>query len=103
MRLTICAAALAAMFTAAPAFAQAAPSNPSDSANATARGTVLQSHSLVNANALDFGIVTVSSTSGGTVSVPAASNAVRTTTGGVTALPSSYAAARFDGLAAPLE
>jgi hypothetical protein len=47
----------------------------------------------------------VSTTSGGTVSVSASSTPVRTTggAGGVTLLPSSFSAARFDGLAAPLE
>ena len=105
MRLNVCLAALAATLVASPAFAQAAPTFPTDTASATARGTVLQSHSLVNATALDFGIVTVDPTTGGTVSISADPSAVRTTggAGGVTPLPSTFTAARFDGLAAPLE
>lgn len=103
MRINLCLAALAATLVATPAFA--AQTFPSDTANATARGTVLQSHSLVNGSALDFGIVTVDSVNGGTVSVSASASPVRTTggAGGVTLLPSSFSAARFDGLAAPLE
>lgn len=105
MRLNICLAALAATLVASTAFAQAVPAFPTDSATATARGTVLQNHSLVNATALDFGIVTVDSATGGTVSISADQNALRTTggAGGVTPLPSTFTAARFDGLAAPLE
>ncbi|HEX8840514.1 MAG TPA: DUF4402 domain-containing protein [Sphingomicrobium sp.] len=105
MRLNICLAALAATLVATPAFAQVAPSFPTDSATATARGTVLQNHSLVNATSLDFGIVTVDTATGGSVSISADQNAVRTTggAGGVTPLPSTFTAARFDGLAAPLE
>lgn len=102
MRLNLCLAALAATLVATPALAQ---SFPSDTENATARGTVLQSHSLVNGTALDFGIVTVDPLNAGTVSVSASGSPVRTTggAGGVTLLPSSFSAARFDGLAAPLE
>jgi hypothetical protein len=102
MRLTVCFAALAATLVATPALAQ---SYPSDTATATAKGTVLQSHQLVNGSPLDFGIVTVDSVNGGTVSITASGTPVRTTggAGGVTALPSSISAARFDGLAAPLE
>lgn len=101
MRYTLLVAAVAAS-VATPAFAQAFPS---DTANATARGVVLQSHSLVNQTALDFGIVTVDPATAGTVSISASGTPVRTTggAGGVTALPSTYTAARFDGLAAPLE
>ncbi|HEV2594275.1 MAG TPA: DUF4402 domain-containing protein [Sphingomicrobium sp.] len=104
MRINLCLAAIAATLVATtPAFA--APTFPSDTANATARGTVLQSHSLVNATALDFGIVTVDPVNSGTVSVSASASPVRTAggAGGVTLLPSSFSAARFDGLAAPLE
>lgn len=105
MRLNVCLAALAAALVASPAAAQTVPAFPTDSATATARGTVLQNHSLVNASNLDFGIVTVDSATGGTVSISADQNAVRTTggAGGVTPLPSTFTAARFDGLAAPLE
>lgn len=98
MRYTLLVAAVAAS-VATPAFAQAFPS---DTATATARGTVLQSHSLVNSSNLDFGIVTVGN-SAGTVSVTASGTPVRSAAGGVTGLPSTYTAARFDGLAAPLE
>ena len=103
MRVNVCVAAAAAVLFATPALAGQA--YPSDTANATARGTVLQSHSLVNATALDFGIVTVDPLNGGTVSVSASGSPVRTTggAGGVTLLPSNFSAARFDGLAAPLE
>lgn len=102
MRLTIFAAALAATLAGTSALAA---TFPSDTANATARGTVLQSHSLVNSTALDFGIVTVDSVNSGTVSVSASATPVRTTggAGGVTLLPSTFSSARFDGLAAPLE
>jgi hypothetical protein len=102
MRLNICLAALAATLVAAPA---GAAGFPTDTATATARGTVLQNHSLVNASPLDFGIVTVDSTNGGTVTISAAASPIRTTggAGGVTPLPSSVSSARFDGLAAPLE
>jgi hypothetical protein len=101
MRYTLLVAAVAAS-VATPAFAQAFPS---DTAAATARGVVLQSHSLVNQTALDFGIVTVDPATAGTVSITASGTPVRSTggAGGVTALPSTYSAARFDGLAAPLE
>jgi hypothetical protein len=102
MRLTLFAAAAAATLIATPALAQAFPS---DTAPATARGTVLQSHSLVNGSQLDFGIVTVDSQKGGSVTVSASPTPLRTTggAGGVTVLPSTFSAARFDGLAAPLE
>jgi hypothetical protein len=102
MRINLCLAALAVTLVATPALAQ---TFPSDTANATARGTVLQNHSLVSATALDFGIVTVDSVNGGTVSISASASPVRSAAGagGVTLLPSSFSAARFDGLAAPLE
>jgi Domain of unknown function (DUF4402) len=105
MRLNVCFAALAATLVASPAAAQTVPTVTSDSATAVARGTVLQNHSLINSTALDFGIVTVDSLKGGTVSISADQNALRTTggAGGVTPLPSTFTAARFDGLAAPLE
>lgn len=100
MRLNICLAALAATVVATPALAQ---SFPSDTAAATARGVVLQAHQLVNQTTLDFGIVTVDPATPGTVSIEASSAGLRSVGGGVTALPSTFQAARFDGLAAPLE
>jgi hypothetical protein len=102
MRLTICLAALAATLTASPAFAQAFPT---DTATGTARGVVLQQHSLVNNGALDFGIVTTDGTNTGTVVIEASAAGTRTTggNGGVLLLPGPSRSARFDGLAAPLE
>lgn len=99
MRFNVCFAALAATLVATPAFAA---TFPTDTANATAKGTVLLNHSLTNKTALDFGIVTVDST-GGTVSVSASGSPSRTFGGGVTLLPSTFSAAEFDGLAAPVE
>lgn len=100
MRITASLAALAATFVvASPAFAQTV----SDTATAKARGVVLQSHQLVNATALDFGIVAGDPTLAGTVSIDADGIGARSVTGGVVALPSSYQAAKFDGLAAPAE
>lgn len=101
MRLNVCVAAVAALFVASPALAQQV--FPTDTAAATARGVVLQSHSLVNQTALDFGIISADPANPGTVSIEASSAGLRTFTGGVTLLPSSFQAARFDGLAAPLE
>jgi len=101
MRFHVYLAALAASAAAAsPAFAQAFPS---DDAQATARGVVLQQHSLINNGDLDFGIVTTDGATAGTVAVAATSAGTRTNTGGVTLLPGASQAARFDGLAAPLE
>src|SRR6478672_11269494 len=101
MRFYVCLAALAASAAvASPAFAQAFPS---DDAPATARGVVLQNHSLINQSNLDFGIVTTDGLSSGTVVIAADAAGTRSTTGGVTALPSTKSSARFDGLAAPLE
>jgi hypothetical protein len=100
MRFTLLVAALAATTAAAPAFAQ---QFPTDTAAATARGVVLQAHQLVNQTALDFGIVTVDPATPGTVSIEASAAGLRTVGGGVTGLPSTFQAARFDGLAAPLE
>jgi hypothetical protein len=99
MRSNVCLAALAATLVASPAFAQAV----TDTAQATARGVVLQQHSLINQTALDFGIVTVDVATPGTVVIDASVAGARSATGGVTPLPSTYQAARFDGLAAPLE
>lgn len=102
MRFNVCLAALAATLAASPAFA--APT-ASDTASASARGVVLQAHQLVKNTDLDFGVVTVDSLNGGTVSISADSSGTRTTggAGGVTPLPSTYQAANFDGLAAPGE
>jgi hypothetical protein len=101
MRFHVYLAALAASAAAAsPAFAQAFPS---DDAPATARGVVLQQHSLINQSNLDFGIVTTDGTNPGTVSIAASAAGARASTGGVTLLPSTSSSARFDGLAAPLE
>jgi hypothetical protein len=101
MRIHVCAAALAASVAfAGPAFAQAFPS---DTATATARGVVLQQHSLINQSNLDFGIVTTDGTNPGTVTIAASAAGARASTGGVTLLPSTSSSARFDGLAAPLE
>ena len=95
-------AVLAATAAAAsPAFAQ--QTYPSDTATATARGVVLQQHSLINQTNLDFGIVTTDGVSAGTVSIAATAAGTRGSTGGVTLLPSASSSARFDGLAAPLE
>jgi hypothetical protein len=104
MRLNICLAALAATLVASPAFAQAVPT-ASDTASAEAKGVVLQAHKLVKNKDLDFGVVTVDSVNGGTVSISADSSGTRTTggAGGVTPLPSTFQAANFDGLAAPGE
>lgn len=101
MRFYVCLAALAASAAvASPAFAQAFPS---DDAQATARGVVLQQHSLINQSNLDFGIVTTDGTNPGTVTIAASAAGARGSTGGVTLLPSTSSSARFDGLAAPLE
>jgi hypothetical protein len=101
MRIHVCAAAVAAsVAVASPAFAQAFPS---DTAPATARGVVLQTHSLINQTNLDFGIVTTDGTNAGTVTIDASAAGTRASTGGVTLLPSTSSSARFDGLAAPLE
>ena len=101
MRFYVTLAALAASdAVASPAFAQAFPS---DDAPATARGVVLQQHSLINQSNLDFGIVTTDGVSPGTVTIDASAAGARASTGGVTLLPSTSSSARFDGLAAPLE
>lgn len=83
MRLTICLAALAAsVATATPAFAQAV----SASANAEARGVVLQPLTLTRVDDLDFGTV-ISTAAAGTVVIDA-DDGSRTVTGGVLAVPS---------------
>ena len=102
MRFHVCLAALAASAAvASPALAQQA--FPSDDETATARGVVLQQHSLRNQTNLDFGIVTTDGLSSGTVTIAANAAGSRAATGGVTLLPSSSSSARFDGLGAPLE
>src|SRR5437868_4001749 len=102
MRFHVYFAALAAsVAVATPAVAQQA--FPSDTAPATARGVVLQQHSLLNQTNLDFGIVTTDGTNPGTVSIAANAAGTRAATNGVTLLPSTSSSARFDGLAAPLE
>lgn len=101
MRLYVSLAALAASAAvASPAFAQ---TFPSDDETGTARGVVLQQHSLINQTNLDFGIVTTDGVSAGTVTIAASAAGARAATGGVTLLPSTSSSARFDGLAAPLE
>ena len=107
MRLTSILAAVAATAVATPALAQAVPppAFPTDTAQANARGVVLQQHSLVNNGDLDFGIVTTDGVNSGTVTIEASAAGTRTTggAGGVLPLPSNPRAAEFDGLAAPLE
>jgi hypothetical protein len=101
MRFHVCLAALAASAAASsPALAQAFPS---DDAPATARGVVLQQHSLRNQTNLDFGIVTTDGVNPGTVTIAANAAGTRAATNGVTLLPSTSSSARFDGLGAPLE
>lgn len=83
MRLTLCLAALAAsVATATPAFAQVV----SASANAEARGVVLQPLTLTRVDDLDFGTV-ISTAAAGTVVIDA-DDGSRTVTGGVLAVPS---------------
>lgn len=94
MRLTICLAALAAtVATASPAFAQQA------SAQAEARGLVLQPLTLSRVDDLDFGTVAGSAVAG-TVTVNS-DTGIRSVGGGVTAVPSTYQRARFDGYGQP--
>lgn len=94
MRLTICLAALAAtVATSSPAFAQQA------SAQAEARGLVLQPLTLSRVDDLDFGTVAGSAVAG-TVEVDS-DTGIRSVTGGVTAVPSTYQRARFDGYGQP--
>jgi spore coat protein U-like protein len=91
MRLTICLAALAAsVASASPALAQSA------TAAAEAKGTVLQSLTLINQSNLDFGTVAPDALNTGTVSIDADTN-TRTTGGSVVALPGPFTRARFDG------
>jgi hypothetical protein len=89
MRYTLLVAALAAT-VATPALAQQAP------ASANAKGTVLQSLTLVKQTDLDFGTVAPDLNNPGQVVVDADSN-VRTTSGSVVALPGAFSRAQFDG------
>ena len=83
MRIAISLAALAAtLATATPAFAQAV----SASANAEARGVVLQPLTLTKVDDLDFGTV-ISTAVAGTVVIDA-DDGSRSVTGGVLAVPS---------------
>ena len=98
MRFKICLAALAAtVVTASPAFAQQA------SANAQARGTVLQPLTLSRFVDLDFGTVSSDPLVAGTVAVDVTNPAspARNKTGGVTLVPSVWQPARFDGTGEP--
>ena len=101
MRTYVYLAALAASAAvASPALAQ---TFPSDDAPATARGVVLQQHSLKNQSNLDFGIVTTDGVTDGNVTIAATPAGSRGFGGGVLLLPSTPSSARFDGLGAPLE
>jgi hypothetical protein len=102
MRFHVCLAALAASAAiASPAVAQVV--YPSDTATATARGVVLESHQLVKSTDLDFGIVAGDPSTAGQVSIAADATGTRSVSGGVTALPGTHSSAKFDGLGAPLE
>src|SRR3954451_13933078 len=91
MRFRFYLAAAAATFAAAtPGVAQQA------SDTAEARGTVLQSLSLVRQTHLDFGTIAPDALNPGTVSIDADSGA-RSTTGRVVGLPSTFTRAQFDG------
>jgi hypothetical protein len=89
MRYTLLVAALAAT-VATPALAQQA------SATAEARGTVLQSLTLIRQSHLDFGTVAPDALNPGTVSIDADSGA-RTTGGSLVALPGAFSRAWFQG------
>jgi hypothetical protein len=89
MRYTLLVAALAAT-VATPALAQQAP------ATANAKGTVLQSLTLVKQTDLDFGTVAPDLNNPGQVVVDA-DTGVRTTTGSVVALPGAFTRGQFDG------
>ena len=98
MRFNICLAALAAtVLTASPAFAQQA------SANAVAKGRVLQPLTLTKFIDLDFGTVSSDPVTPGTVAVDVTNPAspVRNKTGGVTLVPGTWQPARFDGTGEP--
>jgi hypothetical protein len=98
MRFTVCLAALAAtVLTASPAFAQQA------SANATAKGLVLEPLTLSKYVDLDFGTVAGDPLNPGTVVVDVTDpvNPTRTKTGAITLVPSPWQPARFDGFGDP--
>lgn len=95
MRYFVSLAALAAtLAVATPAIAQQA------TATAEARGTVLQSLTLVRQTHLDFGVVAPDATNPGTVSVNANTGA-RSTIGSVALLPGAFSRAQFDGSGTP--
>jgi hypothetical protein len=95
MRLKICLAALAASFVAAtPAVAQQA------SAQAEARGVVLQSLTLSRISDLDFGTVAGDALLPGTVTVNP-NTGIRSTGGAVVGLPGTVSRAQFDGYGSP--
>src|SRR5947209_2716813 len=88
MRFTVCSAAVAAaLLSASPAFAQAAPPAPLAPANAPAlaRGVMLQPLTLTKMTDLDFGWVVSTNTAGNVVIDPDTGN--RTVGGGVAGVP----------------
>ena len=89
MRYTLLVAAVAAT-VATPALAQQAP------ATALAKGTVLQSLTLVKQTDLDFGTVAPDLNNPGQVVIDADSG-TRTTAGSVVGLPGVYTRGQFDG------
>jgi hypothetical protein len=89
MRYTLLVAAVAAT-VATPALAQQAP------ATAWAKGTVLQSLTLVQKSDLDFGTVAPDQNNPGQVVIDP-DTGVRSTTGSVVGLPGTYTRAQFDG------
>lgn len=99
MRYVILAALAASVAT--PALAQVV--YPQDTATATAKGVVLESHNLVKDTDLDFGIVAGDPSNAGQVSIAADATGTRSVSGGVTGLPGTHSSAKFSGLGAPLE
>jgi hypothetical protein len=98
MRFYLSLAAVAATLVAAtPAVAQQA------SANALAKGLVLEPLTLSKYSDLDFGTVAGDPTNPGTVVVDVTDpvNPTRTKTGAVTLVPSTWQPARFDGFGDP--
>jgi hypothetical protein len=98
MRFTITLAALAATVAfASPALAQQA------SANATAKGLVLEPLTLTKYDDLDFGTVAGDPSNPGTVVLDVSDplNPTRTKTGAITLVPSPWQPARFDGMGDP--
>ena len=84
------AAAAASFVVATPAVAQQA------AAQADARGTILQSLTLINQSDLDFGTVAPDLNNPGTVSIDP-DTGLRSVSGGVLGLPGATSRARFDG------